>query len=116
VRMKWYGPQATSRLEKKLGGNMERAGRELALRVRTAISTQGPPRSAPGQPPHIDTQVLIASYGHETDYANLGTRIGSDVPYSVYLEAGTPDMAARPHLVSTLLASANDLAHLIAKP
>lgn len=116
MRFKWYGPQVTARLEKKLAGNMELAGRELALRVRTAISIPVFPRSLPGDPPHMETQKLIASYGHETDPVNLGTRVGSDVPYSVYLETGTPTMAPRPHLVSTLIVSANDLAYLIAKP
>lgn len=116
MRYRWYGPQITKRLETKLGGNVEQAGRELAQRVRDAIGTPGPPTSSPGDPPHMDTQVLIASYGHETDRDNLGTRVGSDVPYSAYLETGTPHMAPRPHLVSTLVASANDLAQIVAKP
>ena len=116
MRYKWYGPQATARLERKLGSNLELAGRELALRVRTRISTPVFPRSQPFNPPHMETTTLIASYGHETDPVNLGTRVGSDVVYSAYLEAGTPRMAPRPHLVSTLVASANDLARLVAKP
>lgn len=116
MKTKWHGDKATRVFMAKLGTNINAAGIELALRVRTAISTQGPPRSEPGKPPHMDTQALIASYGHSTDTASLITRVGSDEKHSVYLESGTPKMAQRPHLVSTLIASADDLSRIAAKP
>ncbi len=116
MRFRWYGRQVTARLDRKLVRQVEDAGRELGQRIRDRISTPVFPRSSPGDPPHMETTVLIASYGHEPGYPKLGTRVGSDVPYSAYLEQGTPTMAPRPHVVSTLVMSTNDLAIIIAKP
>lgn len=103
-------------LRTKLGDNLDEAGRLLVQEIQGAIAIQGPPRSTPGEAPHIDTGDLIASYRHETDRSGLGSRVGSDVPYSVNLELGTPTMAARPHVIPTLLTTADALAHEIAKP
>lgn len=115
MKFKWEGAKATRTLMRQLGSNLDEAGSELATLIREVISIQGPPRSSPGQPPHIDTAKLIASYTHSTSTVTLTTYIGSPVLYAAYLEAGTPDMAARPHIVSTLIANQNDLARIICK-
>jgi hypothetical protein len=116
MKFTWYGDKATSRFMAKLADNLDDAGRELAQRVRDKISIEGPPRSSPGNPPHVDTGELVASYGHDTDPTSLTTVVGSDVPYSAYLESGTPTMAPRPHLTDTLIESADDLSRIVAKP
>lgn len=116
MKIKSFADQCRARFVAKLADNLDDAGAEIALRVRGVISVQGPPRSTPGNPPHMDTRKLIASYGHDTDKEALVTRIGSDVDYSVYMETGTPKMAPRPHLTDTFINSADDAARIVAKP
>lgn len=111
----WHGDRATRVLMRLAGENVRDAAMELAQLVRDEIAIQGPPRSEPGEPPHMDTQRLIASYGSSYDTANLASRVGSDVPWSAYLEAGTPHMRPRPHLVSTLIVHADDLARIVVR-
>lgn len=116
MKTKWYGAKATRQLRAKLGANLDEAGEALRDLVRGEIGIVGPPRSAPGNPPHIDTGALIASYVHSTDTATLTTRVGSDKVYAVYLETGTSRMAPRPHLTNTFIAAGDGLARIVFQP
>jgi HK97 gp10 family phage protein len=75
-------------------------GEETVAEVKDLIGIQGPPRSAPGEPPHIDTGALIDSYDYnvEGDAGTIILEVGSTVEYAPYLEFGTSRMDARPHL------------------
>jgi len=71
---------------------------ELALRKGTrklARAIGG--RSAPGEPPAIQTGHLFRNITHEVDPKTLTARFGSNVIYDKYLEFGTRKMPARPH-------------------
>jgi hypothetical protein len=68
-------------------------------RARQLISVQGPPRSSPGNPPHVDTGALLASIESSVDNATMTGRVGTNLPYGLYLELGTKrGLAPRPWL------------------
>ena len=61
--------------------------------------------SAPGKPPHLRTGNLRRSYHIELDEAQQIAKVGSDAaiaPYAVFLELGSRNMQARPHLVPAM--------------
>lgn len=111
--------RATQPIIDRLKDNLEDCGKHLAQEIRNRISTQGPPRSAPNTPPHMETQRLIASYGHSAlDHPSTfvwTVTVGSDEPHAPLLERGTWKMAPRPHLVSTLVAQMNTMAHILVR-
>lgn len=70
----------------------------------------GTRRSAPGESPAVQTGRLwksLAKDGPEGAYAKakLWRRVGTKVPYGLWLELGTQHMAARPYLRPTLEAA-----------
>ena len=67
-------------------------------RAKELVSIQGPPRSSPGNPPHMDTQQLHDGITSEVDAGQMAARFGTDVPHGFMLEVGTSKMAARPWL------------------
>jgi HK97 gp10 family phage protein len=72
---------------------------EVAGDIRDEISTQYPPASAPGTPPHRRTGNLRAStFGLPAERAGdlLTGVVDNDAFYATYLENGTSRMAARP--------------------
>lgn len=93
-----------------LAGNVEDAAQFLTSAIQAKIGILGPPPSLPGEPPHVDTGELIKSYHYVTDTANLSAAVGSDVEHSIYMELGTDKVAARPHVLPTLLENADEIA------
>jgi HK97 gp10 family phage protein len=68
------------------------------------ISKPGPPRSAPGEPPHVDTARLRQSLQPSvvrTGNTIRGT-VSTNVEYAEDLEYGTSKMAARPFMRTTI--------------
>jgi HK97 gp10 family phage protein len=68
------------------------------------ISKPGPPRSAPGNPPHVDTGRLRQSLQPSvvrTGNTIRGT-VTTNVEYAPYLEYGTSRMQPRPFMRSTI--------------
>lgn len=116
MKFSWYGDKATRVIRAKLGRNLDSALETYSQLVQAAISIQGPPRSEPGEPPHIDTHQLIESWTWVTDVLALRGVSGTNTPYAGYLETGTPRMAPRPFIVSTLLEHETTLARIIARP
>lgn len=116
MKFKWEGDKASRKVFAKLAANLDEAGEELETLVKADIGIAGPPRSSPGNPPHIDTGALIESYDHVTDRSALVTTVGSTVDHAVYLETGTDRMAPRPHLVNNLISASDGLSRIVAKP
>lgn len=60
--------------------------------------------SAPGQPPAIDTGHLRSSIQSKVQVRGINVlgEVGSDMPYSLYLELGTRTMEKRPYLMPTV--------------
>lgn len=68
------------------------------------ISKPGPPRSAAGEPPHVDTARLRQSLQPSvvrTGNTIRGT-VSTNVEYAPYLEYGTSAMQPRPFMRSTI--------------
>jgi hypothetical protein len=99
-----------------LAANLEDAAQLLEDEIKQVIGIQGPPRSTPGEAPRIDTGELIKSFSHDVDSVNLTARVGSDSSYVLPLELGSGRMAARPHIVSTLINKSDEIGREICKP
>ncbi len=115
MRVNWLEPDATCRLLSALFETVDCAGAQLETAIVLKVSTQGPPRSAPGEAPHIDTGQLVGSFSHETQGVDaiVVARVSTDCPHAAPLEEGTANMAARPHIVSTLIEESDSLARTI---
>lgn len=99
--------------------NLKECGQHLAQEIRNRIAIQGPPRSTPGNPPHMETQRLIASYDfsaiHQGSTFQWTVTVGSTEEHAPHLEQGTWKMAPRPHIVSTLVAQMNPMAIIMGR-
>lgn len=75
-------------------------GERIVMDVQASLSSPAAP-SAPGSPPARRTGELLASYRSETGRDERGRHyvaVVSDDPAASYLEFGTSEMPARPHL------------------
>lgn len=115
VRLKWYGPQCRQAVHARLAKNLDEAAEYTEESLAALISVQGPPRSTPGNPPHMDTTELWQSIDHVTDTNALVATVGTDKEYAVYLEMGTSKMAPRPWFLRTLLFIQGALARILAQ-
>jgi hypothetical protein len=113
VRIVSYEAAVKAAIQAHLAGNLEDAAAYYEGRVRDRIGVQGPPRSTPGSPPHMDTGYLRnESLSHEVDAASLTARIGSDAPYAAALEVGGTN---RPFFVPTLIEESDEIARRVCK-
>lgn len=115
MKMRWAGDAARRRIERRLGANLHRADEAILDKARSLIGTQGPPRSDPGDPPHVDSSRLIDSLYDEVDAAGLESLVGSTEDHAVYMEIGTATVAARPWLLPACLMAADDAARELAR-
>ncbi len=115
MKTNWKGDAITARLKKELADKLQPTLQIALERIHGYIGTQGPPRSAPGAPPHMDSQQLYDSFAIEVDASGLKARLGSFVPWSVYLEEGTPEMEARPFFLMSIVQTTNDMARELGK-
>jgi len=115
MKMKWSGGRAARTIKTRLGRNLHLADDVILDAARQSISIQGPPRSLPGDPPHMDSQRLRDSLYDEVDAAGLKSRFGSTEEHAVYTEIGTPHMAARPWFLPAIVQKADDAARELAK-
>ncbi len=79
----------------KLGGRTAGGGKAGPGEKLAKIGTY---RSAPGEPPRVQTGVLRRSYTHEMHETLPIGRVGTNIEYAKWLEWGTRVMAARPHV------------------
>lgn len=114
MRVKWYG---TPKLDRILARNVARTGQLYMDDLVELISIQGPPRSEPLTPPHIDTMELINSIDVTADMSPdfPVAQIYSDAEHSVYLELGTDRMAPRPAWLPLLHQNGDDYARSICR-
>jgi hypothetical protein len=101
-----------------LAANLEDAAQLLEDEIKQVIGIQGPPRSTPGNPPHMDTQELRDSIDHgPVDMANLTVQVGSDSDHALAMELGVGGrIAPRPYMVSTLINKSDEIGREICKP
>lgn len=79
----------------RLKRNFRLVGEAMCEDLRALVDTQGPPRSTPGNPPHMDTQNLEATIDFVVDDDGLRILFPD---YAIDLEFGTPTMAPRPFI------------------
>jgi hypothetical protein len=115
MAMNWLGDQVAAAIRARLGANLRPACDLLAARCRSRIATPGPPRSRPGQSPHIDSGRLIRSVVAGADPGSLRGYVQSDVEHAAYTEEGTRRMAARPWMLPALKDAADDAARELAR-
>lgn len=88
-------------IRRQIASGVAAAAEDVKATAKQLTSTQGPPRSLPGNPPHKDTGELYASVeaiGPADDGDLIVASVGTSIPYGLYLEMGTSRMAARPWL------------------
>lgn len=110
MKFRWYGNAANDAIRAKLGKNLHAFDDVILAEARWRIGVQGPPRSLPGDPPHMDSQRLHDSLYDEVDADALKSRIGSTEDHAVYTEVGTDTMDARPWLLPSILDVGEDAA------
>ncbi len=96
MTLKWNGPAIMQMIRKRVHNAAAHLMRKLFDQIIISISVQGPPRSQPGEPPHMDTTKLVTTFVFEYIEEQLVYRISSPEEYSIMLEIGTSRMAARP--------------------
>ena len=100
----------------------DRLGREMKKRLRKAtdflvgtikenIGFVGPPRSQPGQFPHMDTTALHDSI--EGKVHGWGSVVTASTEYASMLEFGTDKMAARPFMQPSLQEASTDISRIL---
>lgn len=111
MKYRWNAERALRPLWSRCARNIDDAAMHLVGAIKDRIGVQGPPRSAPGNPPHMDTRVLHDSIDHATDPAALTATVGTDVFYGQTLELHM----SRPFMVPTLLEQADEIAREMTK-
>jgi hypothetical protein len=102
-RIEWNGDEAQAYIRGRTLGALMVLGAEGERRAKELVSVPGPEPSAPGSPPHMQTEQLRDSITHEVDAGQMAVRIGTDLAYGLMLEVGTSRMAARPWLRRALM-------------
>jgi hypothetical protein len=98
---------------------MEEIRHDAVLDLKQLTGTQGPPRSLPGEAPHMDTQALNRSTTSLT--LNQGDTItaivAEDTPYVLALEFGYPEnnLQPRPHMSVELERTKNRSQEILVK-
>ena len=115
MKFRWMGGAATGEVRSRLARNLRYADAAIAGRARELTGTPGPPRSEPGESPHMDSDRLHDSIYDEVDGAGLISLIGSTEEHAVYTEIGTPDMDPRPWLTPAILDTADQAARELAR-
>jgi hypothetical protein len=54
----WHADRVAAQVRRKVIRNAEAAGRHLVKAVKAKLAIQGPPRSAPGEAPHKESEDL----------------------------------------------------------
>lgn len=101
----WTGGEFFDGVRAQVTEGVGNSANVLADKMREEIGTAGPPRSSPGEPPHVDSGALLASIqvvGPVVSGDLAAASAGTDIDYGVMLEFGTSRMAARPWMARAL--------------
>jgi len=115
VHIEWYGEGFKANVQEAAAKGLNASAEMLKALMSRNIGEQGPPRSAPGGFPHMETRSLkqslgvgkatpvnlVASAGSRDGYVNSVNKVPTN-DYGLYLEFGTRKMAPRPWLIRSL--------------
>lgn len=87
-RFKWYDPARYVRTLKRRA--LRAVADEIVDHARDLVGIQGPPPSAPGDPPHRETGELQEGIYASVDERSGLAMVGSDVPYAAIVDATRP--------------------------
>jgi hypothetical protein len=105
-------PAFEAALREKLADGLTDAIIFLNEQIKDKISIQGPPRSTPGNPPHMDTGALLDSIRHEdATEADLTATSFIDVKYGILLE----QEMNRPFIINTFMENADEIGRRVLK-
>lgn len=113
VEYRWFGTDISHRMTEGYPGVMDAVGVFLLEKWREKIGIQGPPRSEPGEPPHMDTQYLRDSATYTVSPTGEALSLGSPAEYLAFLEIGTAKMRPRPSLGPTIQENAQEAMNLM---
>jgi len=116
TKIKWYGASVLTLATQANLDAMHKATLMVERDVKKSFPKIGTGRvyskgkgkihiaSMPGEPPAIDTGNLRASIQSKVQVRGINVlgEVGSDMPYSLYLELGTKTMTKRPYLMPTV--------------
>ena len=89
---------------------------EIKKELGVVVDKQGVVRSAPGEPPRLETGELRRSIAFEVDAESLKVRAGTNKRYSGFLERGTKFMEPRPYIKPVAEANAGVVNLIMSKP
>lgn len=126
-RLEWHGEAAKAHVRGEAVKAITRAAIVCSRRAKELLSVAGTGGvkgsrraygsnpSAPGEPPHKQTGRLRASVTYEVDAQNLTARVGTNLPYGLFLELGTKaGLAPRPWLRRALAETAARINSILA--
>ena len=116
MSVNWFGSQVDAAIKAKCGANVMPAAERYQHHLLDLIDTLGPPRSTPGNPPHVDTGDLFQSISIDVSAAQLAGRILSTDIASYLMELGTMNVEPRPAWVPALWDNADDIAREMCQP
>lgn len=113
VTLKWHGDALTRDVRRAAERGVKAAALHLKEKLQINIGVVGPPRSLPGDFPHVDTGELQDSAVAIADAKNLSWRVVMTAPHATFLEFGTSTMAPRPFGRRTMEEEKDTLSQII---
>jgi len=115
VGLQWYGVDIVDRTNGMALQGCLAGAIHLRDAIQVKIAIIGPPRSQPGEAPHVDTGALRGSIEIiPIPAGQKGYSVGSGLDYAVYLELGTRKMDPRPFMTVTALEEMDATAQMVA--
>lgn len=102
--IKWKDKEVVMEVKGKAADYIQEILFMMKIHASRNMAASGSP-SQPGAYPAVVTSRFMTSLATELDREKLEGRFGTnlkDPPYPIFLELGTPEMAARPWAVPTL--------------
>lgn len=102
VRIAWNGDKLVKETERGAAEGVFEAATLVKEQMQINVGIVGPPRSLPGEFPHIDTKELWESIKIRGSRKKLEARVVVEAPYALALEFGHGSVAPRPFILRSM--------------
>lgn len=102
AKVTWNGDRIERGMREGAESGVKAAALHLKAKLQENLGTQGPPRSLPGNFPHMDTGELHDTTTAVADLKRLSWRVVMRAQHAIHLEFGTVNMAPRPFARRTM--------------